>query len=748
MIIMCSSMVKLLSTHVIESVLPTIIDAVGIEPVLQAEEKLKEKAAQGAQAYHATSQESLEDPCDCLCSFIEGVVTQIKEAIKQALLQFISVETPTQSPKLAIADPGQQTSDVTDGLTSLYTKAIILELIQLSCPGISHLVPKGKKPDQPVSFYRVIRSIMKAMRHTEDIQGCPSTSDDKESTTSGGSEKTIYDEKFIKKAVLAISGILREAKDQVISAGFSCPCLGPLGEIAITESAVRLWPTASQITEKFLKGLKMHSDQTNPDSRKLLPSRNDFFPAACETYKCVQKEVMSFLFKVQKSAESNCQVSGNSDVSSSTHSSEHGNPSMRNVLKGSSTSLDEKELLHIDKCTDQVICKILSVYRTQNQELSSDRWRSACSQAVCDLLIRNVQILHPGKTKRTSHRRLSRSLIKYLESAALNIAQSFSRDLEDRLEAASGDETQNGYSSLNYKSALDYTNILAPFHLFRNVRDQIRNVFSTVNAADLSVRTTEKSMEEDDVLKSSPDHEGFSHGYAQRQFRRPSSAINQLKFMLSSTGTTPLTNSISTLLSSMIGAISILRRFSHLIQKKAAPISSARNISMLVDNVALEFIKHLAGYFMSTVSTFSHLPVQTETLSCFNGKLKTDSGQEIIVALWDLTNSLSCFVTEFMKAVATPTKRTRSQEGQSSAMDNECPGPRLHPPVGKKKKRRRPAIHSSKRSTNPSGPAGHQKIYSFNGVNGNKGSSVETLGCYLCRNFSAFFRVLRKRFKR
>lgn len=643
-------------------------------------------------------------------------------------MQFTSTKAPAKSKRSKKVkknfDSARQSSSDSfqiDELTDMYTKAIISELIQFSCPEISYLVPKGRKPDKPVALNRFISAIMKTMKYVGKGLGCSSTSNDKESPTSDRSEKRIFGEQFRNKAVLTISSILLEAKEEVISAGSpnsnNGPFVGPLGEMTITESSVRVWPTASKITKMFLKSLKTQSVQTNSDSSKLRFSLNSYFPAANETYTCLEKEVNSFLLKVQKSAfpekelneksvESMHQESGNSDASSSRLSSVHENPSMMNILKCSSTTICEKELLFIDKCTDEVICKILSVYKAQKQKLSSDHFQSTCAQLVCDLLTRKLRMPHTGrknsKTVRSPssdepHRGLSCNQIKYLESAALEITQSFSKDLGECLEALPGDEGQN---CLGNKSALDYANVFAPFRLFRNVRDQIKNIFSTVNEArqsNLSIGTTEVSIKEDDAVgqKSSSDHESFSHAFIQQQFRRPNSAINQLKGVLCTNPTMlhlhdlHFTNAVSTLLSNMIGAISSLRRFSNSIQKNASSKSSTECFPVVVHNLVLEFIKHVACYFGSTISTFSYLPAQKERLTCCKGKLKTDSARAIMISLTDLTNGLTYFMTEFTNSLATTTRRTRnadSQEGQSSSLDNECSGSSLQPPAAKRRR--------------------------------------------------------------
>ncbi|KAF5906114.1 uncharacterized protein DAT39_004185, partial [Clarias magur] len=727
MIVLCSTMVKILSNQVIECVLPTIIDDVGIEPVLRAEIKLGEKVEQGL----ATPQGSLDDPCDCLCSFIEGVVTQIKEAMKQAFMQFTSLKPPAKSKRSKSAkknlDSAQQSSSdslLIDELTDLYTKAIISELIQLICPDISYLVPKGKKPDKPVALNRFISSIMKAMKYVGKSLGCPSTSSDKQSLTSDRIEKRIFGEQLRNKAVLTISSILLEAKEEVVSAGspssHNGPFVGPLGEMTITESSVRVWPTASKITKMFLKSLKTQSVQTNFDSSKLRFSLNSYFPAAKETYACLEKEVQAFLLKIQNSAlpekeltkipeESMHQEPGSSGASSSRFLSVHENPPMMNVVKCSSTTLCEKELLLIDKCTDEVICKLLSVYKTQKQNLSADHFQSTCAQLVCDLLTRKLRMPYPGRKNSKTvkspssdepHRGLSLNQIKYLESAALEITQSFSKDLEECLVALSGNESQNGFFSLSNKNALDYATVFAPFRLFRNVRDQIKKIFSAVNEdrqSNLSIGTTEVLIKASDAVgqKSSSGHESFSHGFIQHQFRRTSSAINQLKGVLTTNSTMlhlhdlHFTNAISTLLSNMIGAISSLRRFSKSIQNDEPSESGTECVSMLVHNLVLEFIKHLAGYFGSTISTFSHLPAQKERLTCCKGKLKTDSARAIMVSLRDLTNSLTYFMTEFTNSLATTSRKTRnahSQEGRSSALDSECSGSSLQPPAAKRRR--------------------------------------------------------------
>ncbi|XP_034156779.2 uncharacterized protein LOC117596263 [Pangasianodon hypophthalmus] len=830
LVILCSSIVKILSTHVIECILPALIDAVGILPVLHAEIKLREKSAQG----RTTSQRSPEDPSDSVCSVIEGVVTQIKEAMKQTLMTFSSVKTPAKSHKAKSVkrnvDPvGETASDCSliDGLTASSTNSIITEIIRLCCPDISHKITKGKEPDQPVSFRQVINSIVKAMEHIDSVRRCASTSDvlgesdDEKSTISDGSEESIFSQQIRRKAVHTISDILLEAGEKIASAGSphsnNGSSAGPLDEITIMASSIRVRPTASEITKTFLKDLKKQasSDQTTSDSTKPIFSRNRFLSAACKTYRCVQKTVFLFLLKVQASAspeeepratsgESETLKSGNSDASSSKLSSEHVNPSMMNVVKGSSSSVCDKEQLSLDMCTDEVISKILGAYRKQAQKLTSDHFQSTCTQLVRDVLVKKVQMLHTGKNPRKivrSHssdvplRKLSRDLIKYLDSAALEITQSVSRELKECLEDLSRNETQTGSSRVSSKSALDYANVLAPFRLFRHVRNMIKNTFSTVNDArqsNISVGTTsgydETSFEpvteilirEDGTIvkKSSWDHEGFSRGFAQRQSRIANSAINQLKSVLSSNSTMQhhalvITNAISTILRNMTEAPNIGRRFSESVLMEAFShnrVFGARGISPLVHSFVLEFIKHLVHYLSSTESAFLQMAVQTELLTFHT--LTPDPEKAITVALSELRKSLTYFVVKSTDTSATPINgmpsaqnmntldelNAHSQESQFSVLDNECSCPSVGRSAGR---RRRIAIHftvgkeaswisdpeKSEKSKNGSCPAGHQEIHSWDELNGNNDWLGETAASCLRRKFAPFSSAMRKLFK-
>lgn len=115
-----------------------------------------------------------------VCSIIAGVITQIKEAMKQTLVKFISVKAPAKSRKTKSVkknlDPSGETasgSSLIDGLTASSTNGVITEIIRLCCPEISHKMRQGKTPDQPVSFQQVLNSIVKAIDNAQVLPRAP-----------------------------------------------------------------------------------------------------------------------------------------------------------------------------------------------------------------------------------------------------------------------------------------------------------------------------------------------------------------------------------------------------------------------------------------------------------------------------------------------------------------------------------------------------------------------------------------------
>ncbi|KAK3508923.1 hypothetical protein QTP70_013746 [Hemibagrus guttatus] len=270
--IVCSSLVKILSSLLIECVLPLLIDAVGIEAVLRTEIKLREKHTERGSRTRGPP----EDPSDYISSFIQGLVSQIKEAMKQALMKF--------SSKPATAGETSSEHPLIDDLSASSTKAIITEIIRLCYPDIYYKTMKGKKPE---SFQQVINSIAKAMEHIQKVHRFSSMSDAlgesdiEKGTMSDGGDENVFSEHVRTKAAHVISSILHEASEEVASAGSTHSDSASLDEITVLASSVRVHPTASKITKTLLKGLK--KQPSSDEMSTLMFSRKKFFPAACET---------------------------------------------------------------------------------------------------------------------------------------------------------------------------------------------------------------------------------------------------------------------------------------------------------------------------------------------------------------------------------------------------------------------------------------------------------------------------------
>lgn len=638
---------------------------------------------------------SPEGASDYVCTIIEEVVTQIKAAMKQALVKFSS-KIPAKSCKSKSvkknANPAGEFSLI-DDLSVPCTNSIINEMIRLYCSDISHKTRKRKIPDRIQSFQLTVSSLVKAMKHIKHIHRAPSRSDVLEE----GSEESIFGEEITHNAVYTISHILLEAGEKVTSAG--SPHSNDGDEITIMESFVRVWPTALDITKTFLKPFKkqLSSDQMDStDSINVVSPRNRFLSAAFETYISVHKKVILFLLKVQASSSLDrpraksvgfeihesmvdpAFKSGNRNTSSSELLSKHAETVMMNAVKGSRSPVSDEEHTNLDICTDEVIRQIMGMYRKQGQKLTSDHFQSTCTQLVYDVLVRNVETLHTDKKPRSivfpssdvPHRRLSHDLIKYLDSAASLITQSASRDLQECIEGVLGSDIQTGSSGVSSKSALDYANVFAPFRLFTHVRNDIWDIFSKVNKVRPSVNNENDEVimpvmdlviGEDGIVneKSSSDYEGFSRGFAQRQFRNADSAINQLRRVLYSNSTMQhhvlvISNAISTILRDMTetstnGESALMKAYSQ------SGKSEAGGISLLVHHFVLEFINNLRRK-----PSILQMVVQTE--------LTTDAKANSM-DLSELTKSLMYLIEE---CPGTRTKSTsRIRRTQCSAGKNK-----------------------------------------------------------------------------
>lgn len=245
--------------------------------------------------------------------------------------------------------------------------------------------------------------------------------------------------------------------------------------------------------------------------------------------------------------------------------------------------------------------------------------------------------------KDVSLRKLSPDLRMYVDFSAFAITHSFLRELEECLKAPSGNQTQIGSSGVSNTYALDFENVFAPYHLFTHVRNKIKDVFSTVKEMRQSDRKWSGNKRPSYKLvmeifiraygtivnDSFLAHEGFSQGFAQRQFQNADSAINQLKSVLSRNTTMQshaqvITNAMSIMLRNTTAILNIWRTFSHRSMVRVWGLSS------LVHSFLLEFASHLDHYLLSTESGFLHM----------NGQI-TEAGDAISVDLSELTKSLT-----------------------------------------------------------------------------------------------------------
>ncbi|KAK3515253.1 hypothetical protein QTP70_013016, partial [Hemibagrus guttatus] len=686
--ILCSTLVKILSSLVIECVLPSLIDAVGLEAVLCTEIKLRENGDES----RSGAQGSPENPSDYVSSFIRGLVSQVREAMKRTLMKFSSVKT--SKPK--IAEETLSECPLIDDLTASSTKAIITEIVRLCYPDVYSKMTEGKKPER---FQQVINIIVKAMMYIENIQRCSSTSDslgesaDEKITMSGGGEEDVFSEHVRTKAVHVISSILHEASEEVASVGSGHP--ESLDEITI------------------------------------LPSSNKLLPAACETYSCVQKKVCRFLLKVQASVspkEESCvkrelhQLTSGS--SSSKCSSERVSVSATKAVKANvcSTSALEEERLCLDTCTDEIIANILDFW-TESKERSlrptssgprALTWYVMSWSKTCILLKKQKR---RKSVRSVFYRKLSRDLIRYLESAASDVTHSVTRELEECLEAESRNKTQTGLSRASNTSASNHTDIFAPFRLFGHVRNDMENIFSTIKDGRWSNKSTKMTSANNEttceliceimitedgtvVERSSSDHGHLSRGFAGCQAGNMDSAVNQLKSLLSRDSgiqrhESTIANAVSTILRNMTASSKITRKFSPersaLTEERSRGIMfGARGISQLVHGFVPELITHLDCYFSST--EFNQIAAQTE--SC-KGELTANDEKAFAAAVRELAENLTDFAVE---SAATPTRKTRksktldelnahSQQGQLTALDDEFSHPSIQGSGGKKKKK-------------------------------------------------------------
>lgn len=226
------------------------------------------------------------------------------------------------------------------------------------------------------------------------------------------------------------------------------------------------------------------------------------------------------------------------------------------------------------------------------------------------------------------------------------MTHSVSRELEDCLEAESRNGTQTGISRASNLSPSDHANIFAPFRLFKHVRNDMENIFSTVNegrwsngsAETMSAneKTTILITEDGTVVKRSS--YDFSRGFAGHQAGNVNSAVNQLKSLLSSGSSsrhheTTIANAVSTILRNMTTTSNITRRCSKkrsvlTEERSRGGVFGAHGISQLVHGFVLELIAHLDCYFSST--QFSQIAVQTEFCK---GKITSDDEEAFTAAV-------------------------------------------------------------------------------------------------------------------
>ncbi|TSL28251.1 hypothetical protein Baya_5766 [Bagarius yarrelli] len=642
--------------------------------------------------------------------------------MKQALLKFSSVKTPSGSfQKSATAGKHSRNCSLIDHLTASSTNTIIAEIIPLCCPDISYNL------EQPLTFQQVINSIMKAIRHVHEVQRSSSVTDDERSTSSEGDEENLLSKRIRIKATHTVSGILLEAGEEISSAWSPHSDYGPSDEITVTPSSIRVHPTASKITKTLLKSLTKQPS-SNQNWSELTISRNALLPVACKIYRSVQKNVFSFLLKVQMSTSTKlCEepterelqevALGNGENLVLKLASEGTDVSLMNaveVIDGRSSAWDEEQLC-LEMCTDEVIRQILTMYRTQAQYLTSDLIESTCAQLVTDVLVKYVQILHAEKEKTrnmwrsiSSHgppRNLSCAVKTYLDSMAVEMTRSFLKDLQECVE--SGTETQTGFVSASIRSAFDHANIFTPFRLFRQVRNKIADISFTVNED----RWTDGSAGKDETVFEAVGKDGgsFSRGFARRQTETLNSSVNQLRSLLSRDSSTKhheqaIANAISTVLRNITGTENLMRRFSESVLTEEPCCYSmvrASGFSILVLIFVLELVIRLACYFSNT--GFLQLAVQTEFCKA---RATSDDEDDVTAALNELTRTLTDFVEECTATSAT-TPRTRKtktqdepnarhQESQITTSDDDVSCQSAQGSAGRKKmrKRRKITIHS------------------------------------------------------
>ncbi|KAB5584443.1 hypothetical protein PHYPO_G00107590 [Pangasianodon hypophthalmus] len=84
--VLCTKIVRDVSTSAVQGILPTLIDTVGKEKFRLTAAKFKQRA----EGRVTTAARSEEDPLDLICNIIEGVVIEIKNAMKNAILKVAS----------------------------------------------------------------------------------------------------------------------------------------------------------------------------------------------------------------------------------------------------------------------------------------------------------------------------------------------------------------------------------------------------------------------------------------------------------------------------------------------------------------------------------------------------------------------------------------------------------------------------------------------------------------------------------
>ncbi|XP_046695340.1 uncharacterized protein LOC124379207 isoform X1 [Silurus meridionalis] len=789
LVILCSSIVKFVSTQVVWCILPMLIDFVGIQQALRAYTKLQENSTQG---HNATPRKVLEsqlkspeDLCDSICSVIEGIVSHSKEAMKQTMLKFSSVRAPANH--LEMKDLlGESTDSLIRVLTASSTRTIVKELIRICCPEVFHTLPMDMTS---ASCYKVICSIVSTIQHfsEEDSNEEKNTGSErsrrtaalyrcKKNAVSDENRKRIFSEETINMAVQAVYKILTEAGQIIASAG-SPPSnnsfsVGSIDEMTKTVSSVSVWTSASLIARTFLRSLEKDPPFTPPPyiaPNSLLARKH--FPIAMRDFIFVQKEVCMLLCSIEmetlaeeaprtkssrlntrKTAVSVAPKPGSGDASSAQRSSEH--PGVMNVIKLCEclSSVCDKEQLRLDTCTAEVIQLILTVYSWQVQSLTSEKFQATCTQFICKLLVRKVQLLRAGKkikkftlcSSDAPLKRLSQDLIKYLDCAASEITKSFSRDLEECLITRWKRRSETESAKVTSKSAFDYSDLFDPFRLFADMRKKIKNVFSTIDEAEKlgSVANfdsfTENLIRKDGTFEKNNSYESFSLGFAQIQCRNEHSVINKLKTMLSRKSITQqhpehdIKNTILAILSNPTASSEIKSRISESVSMAACSRDGNPAISKLLHIFVPEFIKH-------TVSLLSSADILQMVV-------QTDAEKDIDKAIGELTNSLAHFVDPTNNSVISTQQCGPDEEVSSTTIPN--------PEENNKKKRRirftfrRKASRSSdsqegKKSEKRSDLPGHHETHHEDELWCDT-SIRETFGGFLRRKFTSFSSTMRK----